>query len=343
MSTGPKEPPWQTHKPAIRADRASSTLKPTSSTALLEQGIQAARATSAQDGSRERRAHARASRRWRSTKLYRQRRRQDRSRRSSPQIDAKLTEQINLIMHHDDFQQLEGAWRGLHHLVNNTETDEMLKIRVMNISKKELGKTLKQLQGHGLGPEPALQEDVRRGIRPVRRRAVRLPGRRLLLRPQPAGCRAAGRAWPRSRPRRTRRSSPAAAPTLMQMDSWQELANPRDLTKIFTDARVRRRGGRCANRRTPATSAWPCRASWRALPYGAKTNPVEEFDFEEDTERRRPQQVRLGQRGLRDGGRTSTARSSCTAGARASAASSRAARSRACRCTRSRPTTAAST
>ena len=51
------------------------------------------------------------------------------------ELDRKLTEQINLILHHDDFQKLEGAWRGLHYLVNNTETDEMLKIRFMNISK----------------------------------------------------------------------------------------------------------------------------------------------------------------------------------------------------------------
>ena len=52
------------------------------------------------------------------------------------EIDKKLTEQINLILHHEDFQKLEGAWRGLHYLVNNTETDEMLKIRVMNISQE---------------------------------------------------------------------------------------------------------------------------------------------------------------------------------------------------------------
>ena len=60
------------------------------------------------------------------------------------QIDKKLTEQVNLILHHEDFQNLEGSWRGLHYMVNNTETDEMLKIKVMNISKKELGKTLKK-------------------------------------------------------------------------------------------------------------------------------------------------------------------------------------------------------
>ncbi len=45
-------------------------------------------------------------------------------------IDKKLSEQINLICTMRMSRQLEGAWRGLHYLVNNTETDEMLKIRV---------------------------------------------------------------------------------------------------------------------------------------------------------------------------------------------------------------------
>src|SRR5260221_6020068 len=62
------------------------------------------------------------------------------------EIDKKLSEQINLILHHEDFKSLEGSWRGLHHLVNNTETDETLKIRVFNISKKDLGKTSIQLK-----------------------------------------------------------------------------------------------------------------------------------------------------------------------------------------------------
>ncbi|MFN4063980.1 MAG: type VI secretion system contractile sheath domain-containing protein, partial [Parazoarcus communis] len=69
-------------------------------------------------------------------------------------LDQKLTEQINLIMHHEDFQKLEGAWRGLHYLVNNTETDEMLKIRVFNISKNELGKTLKRYKGTAWDQSP---------------------------------------------------------------------------------------------------------------------------------------------------------------------------------------------
>src|SRR5574337_562411 len=69
-------------------------------------------------------------------------------------IDRKLSEQINLILHHADFQKLEGAWRGLHYLVNNTETDEMLKILVMNISKQELGKTLKRYKGTAWDQSP---------------------------------------------------------------------------------------------------------------------------------------------------------------------------------------------
>lgn len=74
-------------------------------------------------------------------------------------IDAKLTAQVNQIIHHQDFQQLESAWRGLHYLVNNTESDEQLKIRVLNISKPELHKTRRN-QGHRVDQEPDLQEDV---------------------------------------------------------------------------------------------------------------------------------------------------------------------------------------
>src|SRR5918993_5193738 len=74
------------------------------------------------------------------------------------ELDKKLTEQINLILHHDDFQKLEGAWRGLHYLVNNTETDEMLKIRFMNISKNDLGKTLKGVKGTSWDQSPLFKK-----------------------------------------------------------------------------------------------------------------------------------------------------------------------------------------
>ena len=63
------------------------------------------------------------------------------------EIDRKLTEQINQILHHPELQRLEAAWRGLHYLVTNTETDSLLKIRVLNVTKTELHRTLKRFKG----------------------------------------------------------------------------------------------------------------------------------------------------------------------------------------------------
>lgn len=54
------------------------------------------------------------------------------------EIDRLLSAQLNEIMHHEDFQKLEASWRGLHHLVSNSLTGPMLKIRVMSVTKKEL-------------------------------------------------------------------------------------------------------------------------------------------------------------------------------------------------------------
>jgi type VI secretion system protein ImpC len=73
-------------------------------------------------------------------------------------LDKKLSEQINQILHHEEFQKLEGAWRGLHYLVNNTETDSQLKIRVMNISKKDLHKTLKRFKGAAWDQSPIFKK-----------------------------------------------------------------------------------------------------------------------------------------------------------------------------------------
>src|SRR3982751_1360116 len=73
-------------------------------------------------------------------------------------IDAKLTEQVNEIIHNEAFRTLEGTWRGLHYLINNTETDETLKIRVLNISKKDLGKTLKKFKGTAWDQSPLFKK-----------------------------------------------------------------------------------------------------------------------------------------------------------------------------------------
>src|SRR3954468_3030502 len=60
------------------------------------------------------------------------------------QIDQLISGQLNEVMHHPDFQRLEGTWRGLKYLLNNTETGDKLKIKVFNSSKKDLLKDLQK-------------------------------------------------------------------------------------------------------------------------------------------------------------------------------------------------------
>src|SRR5687768_10659597 len=60
------------------------------------------------------------------------------------QIDKLLSKQLNAIMHHPDFQRLEGSWRGLQYFVQQSETGKDLKIRVMNVSKKDLLKDMER-------------------------------------------------------------------------------------------------------------------------------------------------------------------------------------------------------
>src|SRR6202023_2744852 len=62
-------------------------------------------------------------------------------------LDEKLSAQMNEILHAPEFQQIESAWRGLHYLVFNSETDSNLKIRVMNVSKNEIYRNLRLYPG----------------------------------------------------------------------------------------------------------------------------------------------------------------------------------------------------
>src|SRR5271169_2046943 len=147
-------------------------------------------------------------------------------------LDAKLTEQINVIMHTEDFQGLESAWRGLHYMVNNTETDENLKIRVLNISKKDVGRTLKKFRGTAWDQSPIFKKIYEEeygqfggapyGVLVGDYYFDHSPQDVQLLQDMAQVAAAAHAPF-----------LAAAAPTVMQMDSWNELANPRDLTKIF--------------------------------------------------------------------------------------------------------------
>ena len=64
------------------------------------------------------------------------------------QIDELMSKQLNAIMHDPAFQALEGSWRGLHDMVMNTETGPRLKLRLLNVTKKELLKDLEKAVDH---------------------------------------------------------------------------------------------------------------------------------------------------------------------------------------------------
>lgn len=195
------------------------------------------------------------------------------------EIDQKLSQQINQIIHHPDFRQLEGAWRGLSYLVNNTESDEMLKVRFISISKRELGRTLKRYKGVSWDQSPIFKKVYEEEY-------GQFGG-------EPFGCLVGDYYFDHS-PQDVELLGEMArigaashcpfisgtAAGIMQMESWQELANPRDLSKIFQNTEY---------------------AAWRSLresedarylglvmprflsrlPYGIRTNPVDHFNFEE--------------------------------------------------------------
>ena len=73
-------------------------------------------------------------------------------------IDEKLSAQVNVILHTEQFQKLESAWRGLHYLVTNTESDETLKLRVLNISKNDLHRSLRKYKGVAWDQSPLFKK-----------------------------------------------------------------------------------------------------------------------------------------------------------------------------------------
>lgn len=197
------------------------------------------------------------------------------------EIDQKLTDQVNAVLHHEDFRQLEGGWRGLSHLVMNSETDEMLKIRVLNVSKDELGKTLKRFKGAMWDQSPIFKKFYGEEY-------DQLGG-------DPYGCLVGDYYFdhsPKDVELLTEISKTAsaahapflaaAAPSVLGMDSYGELANPRDLSGIFTTPEYA--GWRSLREADDSRYIGLTMPRFLArLPYGAKTEPVEDFAFEEDT------------------------------------------------------------
>lgn len=197
-------------------------------------------------------------------------------------IDELLTAQMNEILHHEDFQKLEASWRGLHFLVFNTETSTRLKLRLLNITKKELLTDLEKATefdqsalfkkiyeeeygtfgGH---PFSVMVGDFEFGRHP----------QDMALLEKISNVAAAAHAP----------FIAAASPRLFDMDSFTELGTPRDLAKIFESAElIKWRSFRDSEDSRYVALALP-RILLR-LPYGPDTTPVEGFNFKEDVDGR---------------------------------------------------------
>jgi len=195
------------------------------------------------------------------------------------EIDRALTAQVNLVLHHREFQALEAAWRGLHFLARRTDTDATLKIRVLDIGKRELSRTLRKFRGTAWDQSPIFrkiyeEEFGQLGGEPF---GLLVGDYRLDHHPEDVGLLAdmARIAAAAHAP-----FVAGASPGVMGMESWRELANPRDLTRIFG---------------TPEYAAWRalradedtrylalCLPHFLGrLPYGAEGDPLDDWAFEE--------------------------------------------------------------
>jgi type VI secretion system protein ImpC len=196
------------------------------------------------------------------------------------ELDRKLSEQVNLILHHPEFAQLESAWRGLDYLVSNTATSDTLKVKVLNISKNDVAKTLRRFKGTAWDQSPLFKRfyEDEYGTAGGEPYGALIGDYYFNHTPQDVEI-LKGIAQIASASHMPFIS--AADPSILNLVSWQELANPRDIAKIFsTPEYASWRGFRDSDDSRYVALTMPRVLS--RTPYGAKSNPVEEFAFEED-------------------------------------------------------------
>ncbi|ASA57310.1 type VI secretion system-associated protein [Vibrio gazogenes] len=196
------------------------------------------------------------------------------------QIDSNLTNQINQVMHAPEFQALEATWRGLHFFVMNTETGATLKIRLLNVSKKDLLKDLQkavefdqsalfkkvyeeEFGTYGGDPYSFLIGDYEFGRHPED----------IELLEKISGVASSAHAPFIS----------SAYAKLFDMEDFFTLAQPRDLTKIFESAElIKWRSFRSSEDARYVSLTLP--KVLLRLPYGPETVVAEGFDFVEDVD-----------------------------------------------------------
>lgn len=193
------------------------------------------------------------------------------------QIDHLLSIQLNEIMHHPSFQKLEGSWRGLKHLMDNSETGTQLKIRVLNVTKKELLRDIEKApefdqsalfkkvyeEEYGVfggAPFGALIGDYEFGKHPEDMSLLEGISHVAAQAHAPFVS--------------------AAAPDLMNLESFTQLDAPRDLAKIFDSTEY----AKWKSFRQGEDSRYVALCLPRTLsrlPYGKDTKPIDEFAYEE--------------------------------------------------------------
>jgi type VI secretion system protein ImpC len=198
------------------------------------------------------------------------------------QIDHLVSLQLNEVMHHPEFQKIEGTWRGLRYLLSNTETSENLKIKILNVSKKDL---LRDLQRAPEFDQSALFKKVYEeefgvfGGAPfgalVGDYAFDKSGQDIELLEKVAQVAAAAHA-----PFIT-----GADPDMFSLESFTSLDQPRDLAKVFDTTEY----GRWKAFRQSDDARYVALAMPRMLlrePYGSATVPIEAFNYEEHVDGR---------------------------------------------------------
>ncbi len=193
------------------------------------------------------------------------------------QIDHLISIQLNEVLHNPQFQKLEGTWRGLKYLLDQSETSTQLKIRILNASKKDLLRDLQRApefdqsamfkkvyeEEYGIfGGEPfgALVGDYEFSKHPED----------LELLEKVSQVAAASHAPFLS----------AASSELLNMESFTNLDQPRDIGKIFDSTEYAKWKGFRESEDSKYV-ALTCPRILMRLPYGRDTKPVDGFNFEE--------------------------------------------------------------
>jgi type VI secretion system protein ImpC len=193
------------------------------------------------------------------------------------QIDHLISLQLNEILHNEQFQKLEGSWRGLKYLMDQSETSVNLKIKVLNASKKELLRDLQRAPEFdqsalfkkiyeeefgifGGSPFAGIVGDYEFGRGPEE----------IELLEKISNVAAAAHAPFLS----------AASPEMFNLDSFTQLDAPRDMGKVFdTTEYAKWKSFRASD--DSRYVALTCPRILMRLPYGKETKAVEGFGFEE--------------------------------------------------------------